>query len=85
MIHQYKMGGYNIVLDIPSGSVHLVDEVAYDIISLYESKSPAEITGEITKKYPDITSADVDECLSDIEELKAAGKLFAPPEYVPDL
>jgi len=85
MIHQYKLGGQNIVLDIPSGSVHLVDEVAYDIISLYETKSPAEITREITAKYPDITPTDVTECLSDIEELKAAGKLFAPPEYVPDL
>ena len=85
MIHQYKLGRYNIVLDIPSGSVHLVDEVAYDIIALYESKSPAEITAAITAKYPDITAADVDECLSDIAELKGLGKLFAPPEYVPDL
>ena len=85
MIHQYKLAGTNIVLDIPSGSVHLVDDVAYDIISLYEDKSPAEITAEITARYPDVTPADVEECLSDIGELKAAGKLFAPPERVPDL
>ena len=37
MIHQYKLNGYNIVLDVYSGSVHLVDEVAYDIIALYET------------------------------------------------
>ena len=36
MIHQYKLGGYNIVLDVCSGSVHVVDEVAYDMISLFE-------------------------------------------------
>ena len=36
MIHQYKLGGYNIVLDICSGSVHAVDEVAYDIIAMFE-------------------------------------------------
>ena len=32
MIHQYKLNGYNIVLDVYSGSVHVVDDVAYDII-----------------------------------------------------
>ena len=35
MIHSYKLGGYNIVLDICSGAVHLVDEVAFDIINMY--------------------------------------------------
>ena len=45
MIHQYKLGGYNIVLDVCSGAVHVVDEVAYDIISLFESRSREEILG----------------------------------------
>ena len=36
MIHQYKLGGYNIVLDICSGAVHVVDDVAYDIIAMFE-------------------------------------------------
>ena len=43
MIHCYKLGGMNIVLDICSGSVHVVDEVAYDIIALYQEKSREEI------------------------------------------
>jgi uncharacterized protein len=41
MIHQYKLGGYNIVLDVCSGGVHVVDDVAYDIISLFE-QNPRE-------------------------------------------
>ena len=36
MIHPYKLGGYNIVLDVCSGSVHVVDEAAYDVITLFE-------------------------------------------------
>ena len=28
MIHQYQLNGYNIVLDVYSGSVHAVDELA---------------------------------------------------------
>ena len=37
MIHQYKLNGYNIVLDVYSGAVHYVDEIAYDMIALYEN------------------------------------------------
>ena len=36
MIHQYKSNGYNIVMDINSGAIHVVDDVVYDIIELYE-------------------------------------------------
>ena len=43
MIHKYKLNGYNIVLDVFSGSVHSVDEVAYDIISMYQNKTKDEI------------------------------------------
>ncbi len=35
MVHQYKLNGYNIVLDTHSGSVHVVDSLAYDLIELY--------------------------------------------------
>ena len=47
MIHQYKNNGYNIVLDVNSGSIHVVDDVAYDVIGMYETKERAEITAEI--------------------------------------
>ena len=53
MIHQYKLNGYNIVLDICSGSVHVVDEVAYDIISLFENNSREDVLKTIGDKYSD--------------------------------
>lgn len=84
MIHQYKMGGYNIVLDPNSGSVHSVDEVAYDIIGMYESHTPEEITKEIVDRYGEkegVTPEDVAEVLSDIETLKKEGKLFSEDTY----
>ena len=65
MVHQYKLNGYNIVLDTASGSVHAVDEVAYDIIEMYKTSTPEEITAVITKKYDGITSDDVLECIDD--------------------
>lgn len=84
MIHQYKLGGYNIVLDPNSGSVHSVDEVAYDIIGMYESHTPEEITKEIVDRYGEkegVTPEDVAEVLNDIETLKKEGKLFSEDTY----
>ena len=42
MIYQYKNNGYNIVLDVNSGSVHVVDDVVYDVIPLFEEKRKEE-------------------------------------------
>lgn len=83
MLHQYKLCDYNIVLDTCSGSVHAVDEVAYDIIGMYETTDKEEIRRIILDKYKDITEEDVDDCFEDIEELKKEGKLFTPDTYAP--
>ena len=86
MIHQYKLGEYNIVLDICSGSVHAVDEVAYDIIAMFEQNDRAAVTAAMREKYADredITDADIEECYDQVLELKEAGKLFAPDTFKP--
>ena len=84
MIHQYKLNGYNIVLDVYSGSVHLVDEVAYDIISLYESTERGEIVRQMMEKYgdrPDVTKEEILACIDDVTALKEDGKLFTEDTY----
>ena len=86
MIHQYQLGGYNIVLDVCSGAVHVVDEVAYDIISVFESQEKETVLRSITEKYADrddVTPADVEECYEQVAALKASGKLFAPDTFRP--
>ncbi len=86
MIHQYQLGGYNIVLDICSGSVHVVDEVAYDIIAMFENKPKDKVIEEISKKYEDrgdITPEDIEECFSQVVALEESGKLFAPDTFEP--
>ena len=84
MIHQYKLNGQNIVLDIGSGAIHLVDSLAYDIIELYEAAPIEEIKKEMLLKYksnPDITEQEISDVIDDIEELKKAGKLFSNDDY----
>ncbi len=80
MVHQYKLNGYNIVLDTASGSVHSVDEVAYDIIADYNAKPHDIITEEICAKYG-VSESEVFECLQDIKALVDDGKLFSVDEY----
>ena len=80
MIHQYKLGGYNIVLDVCSGSVHVVDDIAYDLIAAYEDPSAVE---KVAAAYPDVPVEAIRECYDQITELKEAGQLFAPDTFEP--
>lgn len=92
MVHQYKNNGYNIVLDVCSGSVHVVDDLVYDIIEGYQDKLKAGVmdkdvigsyvTEVIRKKYGDTYSEeDIQDALSDIEELAESGQLFTEDVY----
>lgn len=83
MIHQYKQCGYNIVLDICSGAVHIVDDIAYDIISLYENKEKNEVIAEISKKYGDVPRDEIIECYDQVTELKNSGELFTEDNFEP--
>lgn len=83
MIHQYKLGGYNIVLDICSGSVHVVDDIAYDIISLYENNSKEDIISMIAQRYPQADEQDINQCYAQVTSLKENKKLFVPDNFQP--
>ena len=84
MIHCYKLGGLNMVLDIYSGSVHVVDDVAYDVIEMYENTAREDIVRIILDKYPDrgqVTEEELYQCFEQIEELKKAGQLFTEDTF----
>ena len=84
MVHQYKLNGYNIVLDTCSGSVHCVDEVAYDIIEMYKSHTKEEIVSAILEKYGDMEGVNEEEillCIDDVKALEESGKLFTEDQY----
>ena len=86
MLHQYQLNGYNIVLDTCSGSVHAVDEVAYDIIGMFENHSEDEIVAAMMEKYgdrEDVNEEEIRQCIGDVASLKEAGKLFTPDTFEP--
>jgi uncharacterized protein len=84
MIHQYKLNGYNIVLDTYSGSVHVVDDLAFEVIALYEDTTTEEIVTIMLEQYTHdfgISEREIRETIADVEELKMNGQLFTDDEY----
>ena len=84
MIHTFKQNGYNVVLDVASGSVHCVDEVAYDVINAYENTAREDILREVSAKHG-VSEQDVLECLADVDALKADGTLFSEDTFKPNV
>ena len=78
MIHQYKSNGYNIVMDVCSGAVHVVDDVVYDAIAVYGEKGEEAVKEALQDRYP---AEDIGEAIDEIYELKEEGLLFTEDVY----
>ena len=77
MIHQYKNNGYNIVMDVCSGAVHVVDDITYDVIAVYEKNNEDnKVTNldVLENSLPAYTRDDLKEALDEVEELKINGR-----------
>ena len=66
MVHQYKNNGYDIVLDVNSGAIHVVDDVTYDVIALYEKHTKEEIISSLTGQYP---KEEIEEAYDEVQTL----------------
>lgn len=78
MVHQYKNNGFNILLDVNSGSVHVVEDVVYDMVPYYKEKGLSETIELLSDKYPKEL---IQEAAKDLEELIEAGKLYTEDIY----
>ena len=86
MIHQYKFNGRNIVLDVCSGAVHVVDDPTYDIISMFETNDLETIKKAVTEKYKDrddVTEKDIENCYAQMLEMQKNGQLFTADSFEP--
>ena len=79
LIHQYRNNGYNIVLDVNSGCIHVVDEVVYDVVALLDQgKSEEEIQQSLGGEF---SQEDIRTALEECEELRRNGMLFTEDVY----
>ena len=86
MIHQYKLGGFPIVLDTCSGAVHVVDDIAYEIIAQFEQMEKEALIDSVYRRFSGqagVTREEISACYREIEELKEAGQLFTPDTFEP--
>lgn len=78
MVHQYKNNGYDIVLDVNSGAIHVVDDMTYDVIALYEGHTREEIVNSLRERYPE---TEVEEALDEVQMLVDNEELFTKDTY----
>ena len=78
MVHEFKNNGYDIVLDVNSGAIHVVDDVTYDVIGMYEEHTRDEILRELSERYP---QTEVEEAIDEVQQLKENGELFTEDVY----
>lgn len=83
MIHQYKFGEYNMVIDVCSGALHIVDDPTYDIISMFEASNRDTVISKTAEKYKDISLDEIEECYAQVAGLKESGKLFTEDTFEP--
>ena len=82
MIHRFHLDDRYIVVDTCSGSVHAVDEIAYEMIGAYENTGRNELIAEMEKRFHE-DPAELAECYDQITALKEQGKLFSPDVFEP--
>ena len=78
MIHQFKFENSNILMDIHSGSVHIVDDVTYAIAKAAESSSKEEVVKAFEAQYGE---KEVAEAFDELMELKEQGMLYTEDAY----
>lgn len=94
MVHQYKNNGYNIVLDVNSGSVHVVDGLVYELVkpveeALHEGMTKeAEITAHVIAqdtegRLASFTQEETAEAVGELLSLKEADMLYTEDIYEP--
>ncbi len=82
MIHKYSLNGYNIVLDVHSGGVHVVDDVTYDLLDFVDAPVPDVCPEQAVKALADKYSLEqITDAFSEIKELWEEGILFSPDDY----
>ena len=79
-IHKFKQGNDYVLLDINSGAVHLVDEMIFDIMDIFDGTNDIEVIDKLKSRYDSI---ELTEALGELHELIDAGYLFAPNIDVP--
>ena len=81
MIHQFKNNGYNIVIDINSGAIHVVDEITYDFLGLWQEQGKDAALAQMKSSHPEVSEAELSEIQSEIEQLISDGALFTEDNY----
>ncbi|MCF0128700.1 MAG: thioether cross-link-forming SCIFF peptide maturase, partial [Pseudobutyrivibrio sp.] len=83
MIHQFKNNGYNIVIDINSGAIHVVDELVYDFLGFWQESGRDAAFNKMKETHPETAEEVLLQCQAEIDTLIQEGSLFTEDNYEP--
>lgn len=83
VIHQFKNNGYNIVIDINSGAIHVVDEATYDMLALWQESGRDAAIATMKTSHQNIAEDELMAIASEVDSLIADGALFTEDNYEP--
>ncbi len=83
VIHQFKNNGYNIVIDINSGAIHVVDEATYDMLALWQEQGRDGALTAMRDNHPEVSEDELEAIASEVDSLIADGALFTEDNYEP--
>ena len=82
MIHQYRLNGYNIVLDVNSGAVHLMDDLSFDLLDMLGDPIPESCPGEAFDRFtPQYAREEVEDAFRELLALQKADQLCSSDDY----
>ncbi len=81
MIHKFRQAGYNILLDVNSGAVHVPDDCAFDVLDCISAPMSAEMPDELPEKLPQYTAEELREAYGELYGLYKDGALFTEDDY----
>jgi len=81
-IHRFSLGGLNIVLDVNSGAVHVLDDVAYDLLEVFDGENRLAAAAALADRY---SETEIRDALDELQTASAGGQLFSAAPEIPEL
>ena len=77
MVHTFCVDGRYLALDVDSGTVHMLDELGYEVVSRWEESAPEEIVRALAGRFPE---EEIREVAGEVRALQESGTLFSYDE-----
>lgn len=84
MIHTYRYQDHNVVLDVYSGAIHILDDPAFFLVQELDKKNSTDASSLaflLRARFPEIAEKDLQETVAEVQTLIDESSLFTEDSY----